>query len=81
MPFYNEIAHTPLFIWDPRSAKAGERRESLVQTIDIAPTLLDYFGLTPTKDMTGKILKDTIEQDIPMKEYDIYNHKVCTYVV
>jgi arylsulfatase A-like enzyme len=43
LPPFNEIANTPLFIWDPRSAKSGERRESLVQTIDLAPTLLDLF--------------------------------------
>jgi len=35
MPFYNEVAHTPLFIWDPRCGAAGERRDALVQTIDL----------------------------------------------
>ena len=25
-PCYNEVIHTPLFIWDPRSEAAGERR-------------------------------------------------------
>ena len=45
MPIYNEIAHTPLFIYDPRRASlAGEKRNSIVQTIDLAPTLLEYFG-------------------------------------
>jgi len=45
MPFYNEIAHIPLFIWDPRSKKQAERRNSLVQMIDIAPTLYEYFDV------------------------------------
>ena len=40
MPFYNEIANIPLFIWDPRSKKAGERRSSLTQTIDVGPNLM-----------------------------------------
>ena len=45
-PFYEEIAHTPFFVWDPRSGKRNERRASLVQpSIDIGPTLLDYFGV------------------------------------
>ena len=43
MPFYNEVAQTPLFIWDPRSGKQHERRQSLVQTIDLPATLLDYL--------------------------------------
>ncbi len=52
-PFYNEIAHTPLFIWDPRSGRAGERRTQLVQNIDWAPTLLEFFGVERPKDMQG----------------------------
>jgi arylsulfatase A-like enzyme len=67
-PVYNEIAHTPFFIWDPRSAKSGERRESLVQTIDIAPTLIDYFGKEIPKDMQGKSLADTVAGDTPVRD-------------
>jgi len=62
-PIYNEIAHVPLFIWDPRSAKKDERRKALVQTIDYAPTILEFFGIGLTKDMQGKVLKDTINND------------------
>jgi len=62
-PLYNEIAHVPLFIWDPRSAKKNERRKALVQTIDYAPTILEFFGIKRTKDMQGKVLKDTINSD------------------
>ena len=29
-PFYEEVAHTPFFVWDPRCGKAGERRNALV---------------------------------------------------
>lgn len=62
-PFYNEVAHTPLFIWDPRSKAHNVHRESLVQMIDIAPTLLGYFGIKPTPDMQGKDLEATIAND------------------
>ncbi len=62
-PFYNEIAHIPMFIWDPRSRACDERRDSLVQMIDMAPTILDYFGLEATPDMQGHNLKDTIAND------------------
>ena len=59
-PFYDEVAHTPLFIWDPRCRQAGERRQALVQTIDLAPTLLDYFGAPIPPDMLGKPLAETV---------------------
>ncbi|WP_157247118.1 sulfatase [Nonomuraea typhae] len=52
-PWYNELVHLPLFQWDPRTGAAGERRENLVQTIDLAPTLLEFFGLERPGDMQG----------------------------
>ncbi|MFK7696478.1 sulfatase [Paenibacillus sp. HJGM_3] len=82
MPFYDEVSHTPLFIWDPRSGKRGERRSSLVQMIDMAPTLLEYFGIDPTPDMQGKSLRATIERDEPVREAALFGihggHVNCT---
>ena len=72
MPYYNEIAHIPMFIWDPRVKKAGERRQALVQNIDICPTLLDYFGVEIPKDVMGKPLKDTVDRDVPVREYALF---------
>ncbi|WP_248926057.1 sulfatase [Paenibacillus hamazuiensis] len=81
-PFYNEVAHTPLFIWDPRCGRMGERRSSLVQTIDLAPTLLEFFGVPIPKDMKGKPLKDTIASDVPVREAALFGihggHINCT---
>ncbi|MBN1400769.1 MAG: sulfatase [Anaerolineae bacterium] len=62
MPFYDEVAHMPLFIWDPRSRREGARSPALVQTIDLAPTILDFFGIRPTPDMQGIPLGQTIAQ-------------------
>jgi len=56
-PMYNEIVHIPLFIWDPRSAEANRRSAQLVQTIDLAPTLLEYFGVELPQDMQGRPIK------------------------
>jgi len=67
-PFYDEVIHTPLFVWDPRSKAAGERRSSLVATIDLAPTLLEYFGITLPASMQGKPLKETVQHDQPVHE-------------
>jgi len=66
-----EVAHTPLFIYDPRSKKTG-RCSQLVQTIDLAPTILDFFELSIPKDMLGKPLKDTIAKNAPVRETGIY---------
>lgn len=71
-PFYNEIAHTPLFIWDPRSGRQGVRRQALVQMIDMAPTLLEYFGVAPTRDMQGHSLRATVANDTPVRQAVLY---------
>jgi len=71
-PFYNEVAHTPFFLWDPRTGKQGERRKSLVQTIDIAPTVLDFFETEIPKDMQGCPLKDTASRDQPVREAALF---------
>ncbi|MHB1254215.1 MAG: sulfatase [Candidatus Humimicrobiaceae bacterium] len=81
-PFYNEVAHIPFFIWDPRSKVKGVRRKSLVQTIDIVPTILDFFGIQTLKNMQGISLKDTIESDKQVRESALFGmhggHVNCT---
>ena len=72
MPFYNEVALSPLFIWDPRSARKGARCRQLVQTIDLAPTLLEYFGAAVPPDMQGKPLHETIAKDAPVREAGLF---------
>ncbi|MFH1377830.1 MAG: sulfatase [Planctomycetota bacterium] len=72
MPFYDEVAHAPLMIWDPRCGVKNERRSALVQTIDLAPTVLDYFNLPIPKDMQGKPLKDTIATDASVRDYALF---------
>lgn len=72
MPWYDETIHTPFFVWDPRSGIAGERREALVQTIDIAPTLLDFFDLEPMPSMLGRPLRETVASDVPVREAGLF---------
>ncbi len=71
-PFYNEVAHTPLFVWDPRCRVAGAHRQSLVQTIDLAPTLLDYFGAPIPPDVQGRPLAATTATDAPIREAGLF---------
>ncbi|TBL79507.1 sulfatase [Paenibacillus thalictri] len=61
MPLYNEIARIPFFIWDPRTGRSGVRNNSLVQWIDVAPTLLQAYGLAAAPDMRGVSLAETLE--------------------
>jgi arylsulfatase A-like enzyme len=71
-PWYDETIHTPLFIWDPRSRVQGQRRAALVQTIDFAPTLLEYFGIDRTPDMLGVPLRDVVAFDEPVREAGLF---------
>lgn len=73
MPWYQELANTPFFVWDPRCGKRGERRQALVQpSIDLGPTLLEYFGVPLTPDMLGKPLRDAVAGDHPVREAGIF---------
>jgi arylsulfatase A-like enzyme len=54
MNLYQEIVHIPLFVADPRRPDlAGQRRAPLTQTIDLAPTFLDFFGVAPPPENEG----------------------------
>ncbi len=59
-PMYDEVAHTPLFIWDPRSQRKGARCGSLTQMIDLPATLLDYFGVEQPAEMQGIPLRESL---------------------
>ncbi|WP_248926204.1 sulfatase [Paenibacillus hamazuiensis] len=82
MPFYNEIARTPLFMWDPREGRQGERCGGLTQMIDLAPTLLDFFGADATGDMQGIPLRETLRGDDRAREAVLFGmhggHVNCT---
>ena len=67
-PFYNEVAHTPLFIWDPRSRVADARRSQLAQMIDIPATLLEFFNVARPADMQGIPLGDVVATDAPTRD-------------
>ena len=72
MPYYTEVAHTPLFIWDPRCGKQNENRQSLVQMIDWMPTLLQYFDREIPADVQGHELTGVLEDDTPVRDYGLY---------
>ena len=71
-PFYNEVAHTPLFLWDPRTGRQGERSQALVQNIDWGPTLMELFDVPLTDDMQGIPLSEALASDEPLREGMLY---------
>tara|TARA_Y100001954_G_scaffold209119_1_gene234006 strand:+ start:379 stop:1623 length:1245 start_codon:yes stop_codon:yes gene_type:complete len=78
MPLYEEVAHTPFFVWDPRYGKRNERRQALVQPcLDLAPTLLGLFNLEIPTTMTGKDLAPAIADDTPVRDAAIFGYHGC----
>jgi arylsulfatase A-like enzyme len=72
-PFFQEIAHIPGWAWDPREpACVGLRREALTQTIDIAPTVLEYFDIPLPPDMQGHPIRQRMVDDTPVREAGLY---------
>ncbi|WP_044180315.1 sulfatase [Phytobacter massiliensis] len=74
MPVYNEIAHVPFFIWDPRSKRANESHNSLAQMHDVAVTLLDAFGVEKTPQMTGRSLLPALAHNNDIKSQAIFGY-------
>ena len=80
MPPYEELVHTPLFVWDPRCGQMGVRRKALVQTIDIPATVLSFFDIPLPENMIGHDLLPVMEEDAPVREGALmgwYGRHVC----
>lgn len=72
MPCYNEIVNTPFHIYDPTQPIQGERRSSIIQMIDWAPTLLDLFQISQPKEMNGASIRKTIPNDEAIRECGLF---------
>jgi arylsulfatase A-like enzyme len=81
MPPYEEISHTPLFIYDPVSKKQGERRKELTSPLDLPVTLLDFFNVPVPKDMQGHSLLPVIREDKQVRDADIFGFNAAHVVV
>lgn len=73
MPFFNEVSHIPLIICHPEfAAEAGTRRQSLTQTIDVMPTLLDLHGVDIPEAVRGFSLIPVLQNDTPVRETAVF---------
>jgi arylsulfatase A-like enzyme len=69
---YQVTTHVPYIIYNPMLPRKARGRVSdeLVQTIDIAPTLLDFAGIPEPGSFQGKSIRDILEgRDSPVREY------------
>ncbi len=62
---YEESIRTPLIVYDPRLPKSnrGKRTHAMTLNLDLAPTMLEYAGITAPPQMQGKSLVPLITQE------------------
>lgn len=58
---YEEPLHQPLLVRLPGTIEAGTVHKSMVNHVDLAPTLLEFAGLPTPQDMQGHSLKPILE--------------------
>lgn len=75
MNMYEEVAHIPLFIHHPEYAHfAGQRRQALTQTPDLAATFLDIHGAKRPAEMQGHSLLPVVAQDRALREGILFGY-------
>lgn len=69
---YDSTIRVPLILWGPSVLRPGSVVESLVRTVDIAPTVLDLLDLPPLEQAQGVSLASLIrgeERDLNLMAY------------
>lgn len=61
IPPYEEVIDVPLFVRVP--GESGGSRDDLVQTLDLAPTVLDLAGVETPAEMQGRSFAPGVETD------------------
>ena len=73
--FYEESAKVPLLVRLPTELKRGATIESLVQNIDIAPTILEAAGLQVPEHMQGMSFAPLFAQEeVPWRDRIFYEY-------
>lgn len=60
---YGEMTNVPLVLWGPGRVPAGKVLDETVQSIDLAPTLIDLSGLSIPETMQGQSLVPLLEAE------------------
>lgn len=72
LSLYEEELRVPLLVKLPNSLHAGETADSVVQTIDIAPTLCEIAGATPDARFQGRSFYGLVNGESPWQERYAY---------
>jgi arylsulfatase A-like enzyme len=69
---YEERTHVPLIMRLPGGREAGRRVDALTQPVDILPTLLEWFQLSPSSVAHGKSLLPLATRRVePFRQYAV----------
>jgi arylsulfatase A-like enzyme len=74
MNLYEEIVHVPLFVCHPAQSGGSARRKALTQTIDLAPTLLDLFGVAAPPEMQANSLLPLLSADEELRRGALFGY-------
>ena len=58
---FEDGARAPMLIWVPEALGMGKPTDSLMEFIDLYPTLVDYAGLAPPHKLSGASLRPVLE--------------------
>ena len=78
---YENSIRVPMIVYDPRQDKkiAGTRRDEMVLSIDLAPTLLALAGLDAPASMQGSNMMPIVRQEtVPWRDHYFYEHTFQT---
>jgi iduronate 2-sulfatase len=70
---YEEAAHIPLIVFDPRVKHGGSKTDSMVESVDVYPTLCKLAGLPVPKGLDGMSFAQVLDDPAaPTKDYIIH---------
>jgi arylsulfatase A-like enzyme len=78
---YENSIRVPMIIYDPRVDQklAGTRRDEMVLSIDLAPTLLALAGLVAPQSMQGKSMVPMVKNEsVSWRQHFYYEHTYQT---
>ena len=75
MPVYDEVGSLPFFLHHPACPQTdGTRTDVLAQTPDIAPTVLELFGVEPGQHMLGRSLLPAVAEGQKIHDAILYGY-------
>ncbi len=77
---YDSFTHVPLIIKFPHSLYQNLRINNLVESVDIAPTVLDYLGINISLYFEGQSLLSMIETNKSRKSYVFSQSAACSLI-